>query len=249
MILSYLFVYFYFLLLFLLFIIKKQMEIIKNLSPKLSNNKLSIITGGGVSNVNKLFILLLGVIIIVVSSSGYYTKKHCLDKKIAINSRIVEFFMGFGVGLIFYILCDLLKIVSVPIIIILGLFLTVIGSVFINVYGKMKPECTEDTIGPELSMGLLGCGIGIITFALLYNGLNFIKNPLTKIRIIALITSIFIIIIPSVIINMINKCDKYDSDTEMEKIKSRKTFQIISLVLSILVFIGISVSFYFIPPI
>ena len=224
------------------------MDMINKLSSKTSD-KLYNITGGDVSIINKMFILVLGLIIIAVSSAGYYTKKHCTDKNIGINSRMIEFFMGFGVGLIFYIICDLLKIVSVPIIIILGLFLSVIGSVFINVYGKMKSECIDNSMGPELSTGLLGCGIGIITFALIYNGLNFIKDPFTKIRIIALITSIFLIVIPSIIINMINKCDNYDPDTKMEKIKSRKSIQIFSLVLSILVFIGICVSFYFIPPI
>ena len=221
------------------------------LSKEILSKENLITTSSGKSYIaNKIFLLFLGIIIIVISSSGYYTKKHCLENtKIAINSRMVEFFMGFGTGLIFYILCDLLKIVSVPIIIILGIFLSIVGSVYSNLFDKMKPECLDNTMGFELSMGLLGCGIGIITFALLYKALIFIKNPLTKIRIISLITSIFIIIIPSIIINMINKCDNYDTETDMEEIKTRKTTQIVILVLSILVFIGICVSFYFLPPI
>ena len=114
----------------------------------------------------------------------------------------------------------------------------------------MTKECNKNTIGSELSFGILGCGIGIISFAILYNGMFFIKNPITKIRIIALIISIFLITIPSVIINMINKCgDNYNAEVNKNTITSIKTGQIISLVISILVFIGICVSFYFIPPI
>jgi len=213
------------------------------------NNMKGTVTGGKVSILNKLFIVLLGIIIIAVSSSGYYVKKHCGDKNITINSSMVEFFMGFGTGLLFYVIFDTLKIVSVPIIIILGLFLSVIGGMYINIYNRMNTECTENSMAPELSIGILGCGIGIITFALLYTILNFLKNPVTRIRIVALITCTFLIIIPSIIINMINKCSAYDDSVDQKTISSHKTAQIVSLVLSLLAFVGICVSFYFIPPV
>ena len=211
-------------------------------------NKISGVGKGTI--IDKIFIMVLAVIIIAVSASGYYTKQHCLEKGISINSNMIEFFVGFGTGLIFYIIFDLLKIISVPIIIILGLFLSIIGGIYANIYTTMNADCVKNTIGPELSFGILGCGIGILTFAILYNGLGFIKNPVTKIRIVGLIVTIFLITIPSIIINMINKCgDNYDSDVDKDKIKSVKTAQIVSLVISILVFIGICVSFYFIPPV
>ena len=210
-------------------------------------NKISGVGKGTI--IDKIFIMTLAIIIIAVSASGYYTKQHCLEKGISINSSMIEFFVGFGTGLIFYIIFDLLKIISVPIIIILGLFLSIIGGIYANIYTTMNPDCVKNTIGPELSFGILGCGVGILTFAILYNGLGFIKNPVTKIRIVGLIVTIFLITIPSIIINMINKCgDNYDSDVDKDKIKSVKTAQIVSLVISILVFIGICVSFYFIPP-
>ena len=203
---------------------------------------------GTVSILNKIVILFMAIIIIAVSSSGYYIKKHCTDKNININSSMIEFFMGFGTGLIFYIVFDILKIVSIPIIVILGLFLSVIGSIYVNIYSKMDSKCTEDSMITELSIGILGCGIGIIMFALLYSVLNFVKNPITKSRVVALITSIFLIIIPSIIINMTNKCSNYDDSVNENTVKSIKIAQIVSLVLSILVFIGICISFIYIAP-
>jgi len=210
--------------------------------------KLSSIGGG--STIDKLIIAVLAILIIIISSTGYYVKKYCKEESIGINSSMIQFFMGFGTGLIFYLIFNVLKIVSVPIIIILGLFLSIIGSIYVNIYSKTTKECKKDTIGPELSFGMLGCGIGILTFVILYNGLGFIKGPTLKMRIIALIFTVFLIVIPSIIINMINKCgDNYADDVDNNKIKSIKTAQIVSLVLSILIFIGICVSFYFIPPI
>jgi hypothetical protein len=213
----------------------------KSLFNKIPNIRGEIDSRGSI--LNKLFLLFLGIIIIAVSSSGYYVKKHCTDPSIKINSTIVEFFMGFGTGLIFYIVFDILKIVSDPIIVIFGLFLSVIGSIYINVYNKMGPECTENTIGPELSIGILGCGIGIITFALLYTVLNFLKNPIIKMQIISLITTIFLIIIPSIIINMTNKCSQYDDNVDQKTLSSLKTGQIITLVIGLLIFVGICISF------
>jgi len=212
---------------------------------KINTQKIS----GNISILNKVFILFMAIIIIAVSSSGYYIKKHCTDKNININSSMIEFFMGFGTGLIFYIIFDILKIVSIPIILILGLFLSVVGSMYVNIYSKMDTKCTEDSMISELSIGILGCGIGIIMFALLYTALNVVKNPLTRIRFVALITSIFLIIIPSIIINMTNKCTDYDESVNIDTIKSIKISQIVSLILSILLFVGICISFYFIPPI
>ena len=203
---------------------------------------------GTVSILNKIVILFMAIIIIAVSSSGYYIKKHCTDKNININSSMIEFFMGFGTGLIFYIVFDMLKIVSIPIIVILGLFLSVIGSIYVNIYSKMDTKCTEDSMITELSIGILGCGIGIIMFALLYTVLNFVENPITKTRVVALITSIFLIIIPSIIINMTNKCSNYDDSVNENTVKSVKISQIVSLVLSILVFVGICISFIYIAP-
>lgn len=225
---------------------------IKNFSNFLSgnfNSSLMNVTGGEGSFFNKTFILVLSVIIIAISSSGYYIKKHCTDKNININSSMVEFFMGFGTGLLFYVVFDILKIVSVPIIVIFGLFLSIIGSMYVNIYNKMDTKCTENSMAPELSIGILGCGIGIISFALLYNALNFVKEPLTRIRILALIITIFLIIIPSIIINMTNKCSQYDQSVNTNNINVLKTSQIVTLVLSLLGFVGICISFYFIPPI
>ena len=218
-----------------------------SLMNKITNMKDNVL-GSKVSILNKLFILLLSILIIVLSSSGYYVKKHCTDKNIAINSIMVEFFMGFGTGLLFYAIFDMIKIVSVPIIVIFGLFLCVIGGMYINIYNKMNTECTENSMAPEISIGILGCGVGIISFALLYNGLNFVKNPLTRIRVVALITCVFLIIIPSIIINMTNKCSQYEDSVDQKTISSHKTGQIVSLVLSLLTLVGICVSFYFIPP-
>ena len=196
----------------------------------------------------KLVILVLAILIIVISSSGYYIKKYCKEESISINSSMIQFFMGFGTGLIFYLIFDALKIVRVPIIIMLGLFLSVLGGIYVNMYSKMSAECKKDTIGQELSFGMLGCGIGILTFVLMYSGLRFIPSKTLKWRIMALIFTIFLIIIPSIIINMINKCgDNYEKNVDNNKIKSIKTGQIVSLVLSIIVIIGICVSFYFYP--
>jgi hypothetical protein len=198
------------------------------------------------------FIFFLSILIIVVSSSGYYTKKHCLEnKKIYINSRMVEFFMGFGTGLMIYTLCVLVSgnTAISAILIIVGLFLSIIGSVFISSYDKMKPDCIEDTTGPELSMGLLGSGIGIITFSILYGLLTrSTKSSDLKYRILALVISIILIIIPSVNINMINKCDKYETDTDMHRIGTEKTVQGIALGIGVLLFLGICISFKVRPP-
>lgn len=200
--------------------------------------------------IDKLVIVVLAILIIVISSSGYYVKKYCKEESIGINSSMIQFFMGFGTGLLFYIIFDLLKIVKVPIIIIFSLFLSVIGGIYVNIYSKMSNECKKDTIGPELSFGMLGCGIGIITFLILYNSLAFITIESLKWRIIGIIFTIFLIVIPSIIINMINKCgDNYNNDVDKNKIGSIKTGQIVSLVLSILIIIAIGVSFYFYPPV
>ena len=198
----------------------------------------------------KLVIAVLAILIIVISSSGYYVKKFCKEESIGININIIQFFMGFGTGLLFYLIFDVLKIIKVPIIIILGLFLSVLGGIYVNIYSKMSIECKKETIGPELSFGMLGCGIGILTFLIMYNGLSFIQIKTLKWRIMALIFTVFLIVIPSIITNMVNKCgDNYEKNVDKSKISSIKTGQIVSLVLSIIFFIAICVSFYFYPPV
>ena len=97
-------------------------------------------------------------------------------------------------------------------------------------------------------MGLLWSGIGIITFAILYALLRkFTHSGDLKYRIIALVISIILIIIPSVNINMINKCDNYETDTDKHRIERDKTGQIIGLVIGVLLFLGICISFKAIP--
>ena len=194
----------------------------------------------------KLVIAVLAILIIVISYSGYYVKKYCKEESIDNNSNMIQFFIGFGTGLLFYLIFDVLKIIKVPIIIILGLFLSILGSIYVNIYSKTSKECKKDTIGPELSFGMLGCGIGILTFVIMYNGLNFIPNQTLKWKIMALIFTVFLVIIPSIIINMVNKCgDNYEKNVDKSKINSIKTGQIVSLVISTLIFIAICASFYF----
>lgn len=213
-------------------------------------DKLSSIGVGKGTILVKLFIAVLAILIIVISSSGYYVKKYCKEESIGINVNMIQFFMGFGTGLLFYLIFDVLKIIKVPIIIILGLFLSVLGGIYVNIYSKMSTECKKDTIGPELSFGMLGCGIGILTFVIMYNGLSFIPSKTLKWRIMAIIFTVFLIVIPSIIINMVNKCgDNYENNSDKSKISSIKTGQIVSLVLSIITIIAICVSFYFYPPV
>ena len=93
----------------------------------------SIGIGGG-TIIDKILIIVLAILIIIISSSGYYVKKYSKEESIGINSSMIQFFMGFGTGLIFYIVFNLLKILSTPNIIILGLFLSVIGEAYMLIF-------------------------------------------------------------------------------------------------------------------
>ena len=200
------------------------------------------------SIINKIMIIAIAVFIIVMAVGGIVIKKNCSVESANINKKIIEFFTGFGSGMLIYAILDILNIASIPVIMLLSLFLSIYGSILVYSVNHLGANCEKTDLIRELSMGLLGAGIGMLYVALLNVMMTLIKNPLTKGRLIALMSSIFLIIIPSVILNFRQKCKDQSMWVDATKDKNITTGSAVGLTIGSLITIGILISFYYIPP-
>jgi len=78
--------------------------------------------------------------------------------------------------------------------------------------------------------------------------MSVVKNPLTKGRFVALFSAIFLIIIPSVIFNMRQKCKNESTWVDSTKDKNISGANIAGFVIGSLITLGILISFWYIPP-
>jgi hypothetical protein len=200
----------------------------------------------GGTTINKILIIAIAVFIIVMAVGGVVIKKNCSLESANINKKIIEFFTGFGSGMLIYAILDILNIASIPVIMLLSLFLSIYGSILVYSVNHLGANCEKTDLIRELSMGLLGAGIGMLYYASLNVMMNLIKGPITKGRVIALMSSIFLIIIPSVILNFRQKCKKESTWVDATKDKNITTGSAVGLTIGSLITIGILISFRFI---
>jgi hypothetical protein len=224
---------------------------VKNMSASLNTNianmKGSFNKFKAGSMINKIIIVVIAIFIILMAAGGVSIKKNCSLDSANINKKIIEFFMGFGSGMLIYGILDVFNIVSLPVILIISLFLSVYGAILVYSINHLDAKC-ESSLLRELSMGLMGAGIGMLYYALLNMMLSMLKNPLTKGRLIALLTSIFLIVIPSVVFNMRQKCRGESSWVDPQKDKQISSLNIAGFVVGGVVTLGILISFWYIPP-
>lgn len=222
-----------------------------NINTSVSNMKSSVSNMGAKfksgSMINKVIIVIIAVFIILMATGGVVIKKNCSLESADINKKIIEFFMGFGSGMLIYAILDVFNIASLPVILLLSLFLSVYGSILVYSVDNLGDGCKSNLLR-ELSMGLLGCGIGMLYYALLNIMMSVVKNPLTKGRLIALFSAIFLIIIPSVIFNMRQKCKNESTWVDSTKDKNISGANIAAFVIGSLITLGILISFWYIPP-
>ena len=222
-----------------------------NINTSVSNMKSSVSNMGAKfksgSMINKVIIVIIAVFIILMAAGGVVIKKNCSLESADINKKIIEFFMGFGSGMLIYAILDIFNIASLPVILLLSLFLSVYGSILVYSVDHLGDGCKSNLLR-ELSMGLLGCGIGMLYYALLNIMMSVVKNPLTKGRLIALFSAIFLIIIPSVIFNMRQKCKNESIWVDSTKDKNISGANIAGFVIGSLITLGILISFWYIPP-
>jgi hypothetical protein len=133
------------------------------------------------------------------------------------------------------------------VILLISLFLSVYGGILVYSVNHLSVGC-ESNLLRELSMGLLGCGIGMLYYALLNIMMSVVKNPLTKGRFVALFSAIFLIIIPSVVFNMRQKCKNESTWVDSIKDKNISGINIAGFVIGSLITLGILISFAYIPP-
>ena len=222
-----------------------------NINTSVSNMKSSVSNMGAKfksgSMINKVIIVIIAVFIILMAAGGVVIKKNCSLESADINKKIIEFFMGFGSGMLIYAILDVFNIASLPVILLLSLFLCVYGSILVYSVNHLGDGCKSNLLR-ELSMGLLGCGIGMLYYALLNIMMSVVKNPLTKGRFVALFSAIFLIIIPSVIFNMRQKCKNESIWVDSTKDKKISGANIAGFVIGSLITLGILISFWYIPP-
>ena len=222
-----------------------------NINTSVSNMKSSVSNMGAKfksgSMINKVIIVIIAVFIILMAAGGVVIKKNCSLESADINKKIIEFFMGFGSGMLIYAILDIFNIASLPVILLLSLFLSVYGSILVYSVDHLGDGCKSNLLR-ELSMGLLGCGIGMLYYALLNIMMSVVKNPLTKGRLIALFLAIFLIIIPSVVFNMRQKCKNESTWVDSTKDKQISGANIAGFVIGSLITLGILISFRYIPP-
>ena len=222
-----------------------------NINTSVSNMKSSVSNMGAKfksgSMINKVIIVIIAVFIILMATGGVVIKNNCSLESADINKKIIEFFMGFGSGMLIYAILDIFNIASLPVILLLSLFLSVYGSILVYSVDHLGDGCKSNLLR-ELSMGLLGCGIGMLYYALLNIMMSVVKNPLTKGRLIALFTAIFLIIIPSVVFNMRQKCKNESTWVDSTKDKQISGANIAGFVIGSLITLGILISFRYIPP-
>ena len=216
---------------------------VSNMKSNVSNMATKFKSG---SMINKIIIVIIAVFIILMATGGVVIKKNCSLESADINKKIIEFFMGFGSGMLIYAILDVFNIASLPVILLLSLFLCVYGGILVYSVNHLGVNCEKTDLIRELSMGLLGCGIGMLYYASLNVMMNLIKGPITKGRVIALMSSIFLIIIPSVILNFRQKCKKESTWVDATKDKNITTGSAVGLTIGSLITIGILISFRFI---
>jgi hypothetical protein len=217
---------------------------VSNMKSSVSNMATKFKSG---SMINKIIIVIIAVFIILMAIGGVVIKKNCSLESADINKKIIEFFMGFGSGMLIYAILDVFNIASLPVILLLSLFLSVYGGILVYSVNHLGDGCQNNLLR-ELSMGLLGCGIGMLYYALLNIMMSVVKNPLTKGRFVALFSAIFLIIIPSVIFNMRQKCKNESTWVDSTKDKNISGANIAGFVIGSLITLGILISFWYIPP-
>lgn len=220
----------------------------KQIQNSANNLIKKIDTFGG--NIKSEFVLIsIACIIMIISSFGYSIKSKCESNDINPNVVLtVRGFMGIGTGIILYSFLWMLKLANGPIIIMLALLLITIGSINMYSYNKLSDECKATAeLSADLSVGLIGTGIGMIIHLLAYNGINHIfslnttlNSGLNKFRYLTMVICVISIIVSSLVINMANSCSKIK---EGESISAQKNGAVGGLVIFILVFIGILISF------
>ena len=218
---------------------------VSNMKSNVSNMATKFKSG---SMINKIIIVIIAVFIILMATGGVVIKKNCSLESADINKKIIEFFMGFGSGMLIYAILDVFNIASLPVILLLSLFLCVYGGILVYSVNHLGVNCEKTDLIRELSMGLLGCGIGMLYYALLNIMMSTVKNPLTKGRFVALFSAIFLIIIPSVIFNMRQKCKNESTWVDSTKDKNISGINIAGFVIGSLITLGILISFWYIPP-
>lgn len=204
------------------------------------------ILGHFYSNTSLLMVFIIGILTIVVGSLSMQIYNDCppttSSSNIFANKLGTTFAIGFGIGICLFALFHFLfKYTSNLPIILISLILIAIPSWNIHNIDNLKTNCSVANVDSQLDYALvmLGAGIGMML------GMIMTVLPmraLLKIRIFSVLLTMIMIVFSIIGINTYQKCDK------PTKSKTPLTGLGVILGLSLLIFVGVLVSFYFVPP-
>lgn len=184
-----------------------------------------------------IVLLILGSMLIALGVLGLNVVKACPDTikaGLTVNHAIISFSLGMGVGIIAFLILNLVFSYSTRIpLILLSLLTVLVGSINVSYLNSNDLASLK-----VFNVALIGLGAGLfISFAFSLVG----GGVISSLRFLALFLSIAIIVFTSVIINTFNSCDK------PEQAAASNNWAIFLLVIAIIMFILVAVSFYFYP--
>lgn len=160
---------------------------------------------------HKILLLIAGIAIMVIGSVSVDMMNDCEKYKdgntYIHHKRFLSTTLGIGVGLVLFAL--LKGFIDYTQIEVLGLIITILSSIAVISQNKLANECSSDTdlqTDYRLWYGLLGCGIGLLSFGLVMYliGKTGIKNGP---KIVSMVANILSLTIGSVAINLNGKCE------------------------------------------
>ncbi len=162
-------------------------------------------TSPGASILSTIFVVLLSIIALVIGSFSLRIYGACSESQrpaALINYYVSAFAMGFGVGMLTYLLLNATISLSAKIpLIVLCLLLIGIGSVNLYYFNQ-----GNQSVGRAINTGLLGVGIGLI-IALSLGLIGAIPVTL-RLQILGIILSLSVVIFSIFGINTYQKCNQ-----------------------------------------
>ena len=180
---------------------------------------------------SEIILIIISILIITVSSIGYYViQTNYKEDAIKKEELAIKGIIGFGIGLIIYILlCKLFNPINM---LILSIIFISIGSIYINDYNNLSEDCKKTIkISDTISTVLIGLGVGIFFHFCLHFFMN--KEDHNK-KFFPIFTAMLLLIPIGISSFVINIADK---GTEGNDITNQKNIVIGFLSVFIFIFI------------
>lgn len=191
----------------------------------------------------QLSLVATSILIIIISAIGTSIMEKCVEPSSppAFNRKALSTGVGIGCGMLASIILDMvIKMFPSmgP-----GIMSVAFSAVLIITGSVMVSANMTNTAKDKFSYGVLGAGIGYIIASAFMFASTIIKNPLTLLRVEAILVSGIAVFMGSTSLNTYYKCGG-----QTDGKKTNLTWSWVFTVISSLILVGIIASFIFLPP-